>query len=375
MHRTITVNISARSVLIAIAMILGLWLATQIPTILIMVVVSLILAAAMLPGVMYFHEKLKWPRTVAVLAVFGSIFAVVTLLGLIVVPTIVEQAQELAKNLPEYTKKVRGTYSWVQQLDSRFHVLPTMDELATAVSSFAAGWLTSTLGWAGKIVGGFLSIFLVLVTTFFIMLDGPDLKRGFLSMIPPVHRPLWAAQFDPIAHKLGAYVNGVGISIGFLTTYLAIALSLAGVPLALALAIIAGCLEIIPMVGSLLGSIPAILIALTVSWKLALIVLAIFLAGNFIQSNFVQPFVFSKSIEVSPLMVLLSLLIGGQLLGIAGALIAVPVMAAIQVLIQNLYIDPLEHKLAIALPDGVTLEPKVITDDKGLPPSPPGTAP
>lgn len=375
MNNTITVHISAKSVLVTIAMILGLWACAQMPTILIMIAVSLILSAAMLPGVNYFHHTLKWPRGVAVAALFAIIIGVVILLGLIVVPTLVEQAQELANNIPRYSQQLRETYSWIQQLDARFHVLPDMNEVATAVSSFAAGWLTSTLGWASKIVGGFFTVFVVLILTFFIMIDGPDLKRGFLSLIPPVHRPLWAAQFDPIALKLGAYVQGVGISIGFLTTYLAIALSLAGVPLALALAILAGLMEIIPMVGSLLGSIPAILVALTVSWKLALVVLGIFLAGNFIQGNFVQPFVFSRSIEVSPVMIMLALLIGGQLLGIAGALIAVPVMAAIQVLIQNIYVEQMEHNLTIALPEGAHLQPPVLEEEQGPPPPPPGTAP
>jgi predicted PurR-regulated permease PerM len=284
---------------------------------------------------------------------FGLLFGTLILLGLIVVPTLIDQAQTLVNNLPAYTAKVQQTYSWMRALDQRFHLLPSLDEAATAVSSFAAGWLASTLGWAGKLLGGVFTIFLILIITFFLLLDGPELKRGALSLVPPQHRAVMEAQFEPVALKLGAYVQGVLTSIGFLTMYLGIALSIAGEPLALVLALLAGLMEIIPMVGSLIGAIPAILIALTVSWQLALIVVIIFLVGNFIQGNFVAPYVFSRSVNVSPVMITFALLIGGSLMGITGALIAVPVMAALQVLVQNLYVEPMERRAMIeSAPEG-----------------------
>ena len=128
-------------------------------------------------------------------------------------------------------------------------------------------------------------------------------------------------------------------------------------------------MEIVPLVGSLIGSIPAILIALTVSWQLALVVVVIFLAGNFMQGNFVAPYVYSRSVNVSPVMITFALLIGGNLMGIAGALIAVPVMAAIQVLVQNLYVEPMERRALIeAAPEGAG----PLGPDVGAPASGPG---
>ena len=353
MNRTLTVNISARSVIVTVGILLALWVASKIPDILVMLLVALIIASAMLPGINHFHEKLGWKRPVAIAAMFGLIFGTLALLGLIIVPTVIDQAQTLIANLPAYTAKVQGTYSWLRNLDQRFHLLPSLDEAASTVSGFAAGWLTSTLGWATKFLGGFFTVFVILIITFFILLDGPELKRGLLSLIPPAHRPIAEAQFDPLALKLGAYVQGLLMSIGFLTAYLAVALSIAGVPLALACAIVAGLMEIVPLVGSLVGSTFAILMALTVSWQLALVVVVIFLVGNFIQGNFVQPFVFSKTVELSPVMITFALLIGGNMMGITGAIIAVPVMAAVQVLVQNLYVEPMERRNLIeSAPEG-----------------------
>ncbi|MFP5504332.1 MAG: AI-2E family transporter, partial [Candidatus Sericytochromatia bacterium] len=289
MNRTLTVHLSLRTVILTLGVLLAVYVASLIPDILVMLLVALIISAAMLPGVDYFQSRLKWPRLPAILAMFGLIFLFLLLIGLIVVPTLIDQVQTLIKNLPEYTAKVRQTYTWVLELEQRFPWLPAPGDVAAQVSAFAAGWLSSSLGWAGRILGGIMTVFVVLITTFFILLDGPDLKRGLLSLIPPDYRPKWEAQIDPVALKLGAYVQGVLVSIGFLTAYLAITLSIAGVPLAVALAILAGFMEIIPLVGSLLGSIPAILIALTVSWQLALITAGIFLLGNFLQGNFVAP--------------------------------------------------------------------------------------
>jgi predicted PurR-regulated permease PerM len=366
-ERSLTINISARSIVVTLGILALAWAALQIPDVLTMVLVALILASAMYPGARFLMDRYRLPRVAAIAAMFAAVFATLALLAVVVAPSLVQQVDELAKNFPAYVTKVRGSYAWLQGLDARYHVLPDLDDAAKTVSGFAAGWVASTLGWATKLLGGVATLFLTLIITFFVLLDGPDLKKGLLSLAPPEHRPTLDAQFEPVALKLGAYVQGVLMSIGFLTTYLGIALTVAGVPMALALAILAGCFELIPLVGSLLGSIPAILIALTVGWQKALVVVAIFAVGNVIQGNVVAPFVFSKSIEVSPVMILLALLVGANLFGVAGAIIAVPLMAMIQVLIQNLYVEPMEARWAATHPAAFAAPPALPAGD---PPAP-----
>jgi predicted PurR-regulated permease PerM len=342
-ERPLTIHISARSVVTTLAIAAVAWAVWQIPDVLTIVLVAAILASAMYPGVAWLVQQKGWPRAAAIAAMFGLVFGVLALMGVVVVPTVIDQAQQLAQNVPAYTAKLKATYAWLVGLDARFHVLPDLDAAAKTVSGFAAGWVTSSLGWATKLLGGVATFILIMIITFFILLDGPELERGVLRLVPPENRQLIAAQVEPVALKLGGYVQGMLISIGFLMTYVGIALSIADVPMALALALMAGLFELIPLVGSLIGAIPAVLVALTVSWKLALVVVAIFGVGNVIQGNVVAPFVFSRSVEVSPVMILLSLLVGGNLFGIAGAIIAVPLMAMCQVLIQNLYVEPMEQ--------------------------------
>jgi predicted PurR-regulated permease PerM len=181
------------------------------------------------------------------------------------------------------------------------------------------------------------------VTTFFLLNDGAKLKEGLIRLSPPRYRMRLANLFEPVANQLGAYVRGQLTVISFLVTYLAIALSIARVPFSLVLALIAGLLDIIPMVG-ILGVIPAALVALTVSWKLSLLVVVLFTVGNFLEGNVISPLILSKSVDVPPILIFFSLMIGAQFMGIVGALLAVPVTAAALVIVKNLYLPSIEEE-------------------------------
>lgn len=342
MSKPVTINVSARSVVTALGVI-GLAAALmQIPDILVTVLVAAILASGLYPGVRLLHRGWGWPYPLAIAGMFGAVFGSLLLLALAVAPTFIDQAQQLSSQAPAFAAQVKSSYAWIQGLDQRYGMLPTLDEVTRTVSGELGKWLASTLGWATALVGGVATVAMVLVLTYFLLLDAEELKRGILAITPPAHRPLLEAQFEPVALKLGGYVQGVLTSIGFLTAYLAVALTLAGVPFSLALALLAGVCELIPLVGSLLGSIPAIFVALTVGWKTALVVAAIFGVGNAIQGNVVAPLVFSRAVAVSPIGVMLALMVGAGLYGFAGALIAVPMLAMLQVLVQNLYVAPME---------------------------------
>lgn len=342
-QRTLTIHVSVYTVLNTLALVGLAAVALQIPDILVMLLVAAILAAGLYPGVSFLQTRWKWPLPLAIAGMFGLVLGSILLLMLAVAPTLIDQGQQLAKQMPTYVQQVRASYAWLQGVDARLHILPDLDEAIRVVSQNAGQWLTSTLGWATRVLGGLATLAMVLVLTFFMLLDGASLKRGIVSLVPPEHRAVVEAQFEPVALKLGGYVQGVLISIGFLATYLAIALTLAKVPFSLALALLAGACELIPLVGSLLGAVPAVLVALTVSWQTALVVVAIFLVGNAVQGNVVSPWVFSRAVAVTPAMVVMALLLGASLYGFAGALIAVPLLAMVQVLVQNLYIEPMER--------------------------------
>lgn len=353
MRHMVYVNIAPRSVLLVIGILLGLLLIEHLASLLLMVLLALIVAAAMAPAVTYFERRRGWSRLVAVSAVFGILIVGLLLLGLSLAPSVGQQAHTLAANLPQYTAQLKGALAWVTSNADRVPFLPPLDQMADMASSHASAWLESSLAVAGKLVTGALMFFIVMITAFFVLLEAPELRAGVLALMPPDRRQLVSAQAEPISLKLGAYVQGMLISMASYAAYLAIGLSILHVPLALIVALLAGLLAVIPMIGGYLGLILAVLMALTVSWQLAVATLVVAYIGNFIVGHFVMPFVFAKGVDVSPLLVMLALIAGGETMGIVGALIAVPVLAAVQVLVKNLYIEPMERRYELEDSDNI----------------------
>lgn len=333
----ITVIISPKILFQALALLIAIGALVRFPTIIALVLIALILAAALAPGVNYFASK-RVPRPLATLLIFVMIFGSLGLVGMILVPVLVHQIQELVKNVPTYATQYESILQRLRALEAQYQVLPSTTQIATFISQRASGWLASTLTATAAVASALVGVGGVLITTFFLLADGPNLRKGFLSLVPPRYRDRIAEQFDPIAQRLGAYVRGQLLSMAALSILLGIGLTLAGVPYAWVLAALAGLAEIIPLVGSTLGAIPAVIVALTVSWKLALIVVAIFAIANVIQGNVLGPLILSSSVAMPPILVFFAIMIGAELLGIVGAIIAVPMVATTMVLIQNLYI-------------------------------------
>lgn len=347
---TITVTLHPRILFQALALFVALMAIVTFPHILALLLVSLILAAALSPAVNFFATR-RLPRALATLLVFVLIFGSLGLLGLIMVPTLIAQVQELIRDFPSYVAQYEQLIQRLQALGARYHVLPSSTQIATFVSQRVSGWLASTLTATAAVASALVGIGGVLITTFFMLADGPNLRKGFLALVPPRYRASVSEQFDPISQRLGAYVRGQLMSMGALAILLGIGLSIAGVPYAWVLAALAGAAEIIPLVGSTLGAIPAVIVAFTVSWKLALIVVAIFAVSNVLQGNVLSPLILSSSVSMPPILVFFAIMIGADLLGIVGAIIAVPIAAVILVLLQNLYIPAIsKQRLVEAVP-------------------------
>ncbi len=339
----ITVVISPRILFQALTLVIALAAIMNFPYILAFVLIALILAAALSPAVNFFADR-RIPRALATLIVFVIIFGTLGLVGSFLVPVLIAQIQELIKDFPSYVARYESVLQGLRRLEAQYHVLPSTTQIATFISTRMSGWLASTLTATAAVASAVVGIGGVLITTFFLLADGPNLRKGFLSLIPPRYRDRIAEQFDPISMRLGAYVRGQLMSMAALSVLLGIGLTIAGVPYAWVLAAIAGFMEIIPLVGSTLGAVPAVIVAFTVSWKLALIVIAIFAVSNVIQGNVLSPLILSSSVEMPPILVFFAIMIGAELLGIVGAIIAVPMVAAAMVLIQNLYIPAIEKQ-------------------------------
>jgi len=317
-------------------------LLVQIVGILIVVLVAAILATGVAPLVSSL-ERLRWgrrgwhlPRTGAILAVFlGIVLVLLSLTGLLVTPVVIE-AQQFLSNLPQNLARLEASlqtwgdrYTWLPDLSGIVRRIP--QEIYRLNRYFG-----QAAGVAFRFLGGLATVVTVLFLAFYMLVEGPAIKDGFLALFPPSNRREVADVLEQIGAKFGGWVRGqllLGLIIGVAAGGGMAAIDM---PFPILLGIVAGITELIPMIGPTLGAIPAVFLALfQPTWKLIFTV-AWYASIQQAEANLIVPRVMRASVGLSPLLTILALVIGATLLGAAGALLAVPVAAALQVVVGTI---------------------------------------
>jgi predicted PurR-regulated permease PerM len=355
---------------------LAVWLAPLVATFISLMILAMILGASLVPPIKFLTKRFGMKRELAVTSVFIALMLGAGLSAFLIIPTVIDQARTLTTNLPHYVENLQATLVWLQTVASKqalrfgtkLPVLPTPDLQAVGaeISANASVWVGSGLGVAGKFVGFLGMGILTLMLSFFVLLEGPTLRASALALVPPPKRAILEAQIDPISAKLGGYVQGMALSIAVLAIFQVAVLSGLGLPLALALGLLSALLALVPLVGGFIGIIPPALVGLSVSWQTAVWALVLGYLGHFLVANFMMPIVFARSVKLSPLMVTAALLLGAEAMGMFGALVAVPVAAVVQVLVQNLYIEALERRYAEHERDGLKFAEAPLPRLRGL---------
>jgi predicted PurR-regulated permease PerM len=186
------------------------------------------------------------------------------------------------------------------------------------------------------IVGGLFGFVTILILTFYLLTESESLTAGFARLFPRVDRPRVEAAARKISGKVSAWLSGQLILAGTIGVTAAIGLYLLGVPYFYVLALLAAIGEMVPVIGPVLSAIPAVLVALSVSPRTALFVLIFLVVQQQFENHFLVPRVMARQVGVSAVTVIIALLLGGSLLGILGAVLAVPSAAILQVLLQEI---------------------------------------
>ena len=314
----------------------------QIVDILLIVLIAAILATGVSPLVSNL-ERMRWgrrglhiSRTWAILIIFILLIVLLVLLtGLLVTPVVLE-AQQFLANLPQ---NLLGLETIVQGLEDRYTWLPDLTGIVRRLPSEInrlTRYFAPAAGVAVRFLGGLITVITVLFLAFYMLVEGPTVSKGFLGLFPRASRAEVADVLDQIGAKFGGWVRGqllLGLIIGAAA---GLGMWAIGMPFPMLLGIVAGITELIPMIGPTLGAIPAVFLALfQPSWKL-LFTIAFYAFIQQAEANFVVPRVMRASVGLSPLLTIIALVIGAKLLGAVGALLAVPVAAALQVIIGTI---------------------------------------
>jgi predicted PurR-regulated permease PerM len=264
--------------------------------------------------------------------IYLTLIAVLVAIGTSIFPPLVAQARELWARLPALLETSqqwlvdRGLLSRAITVSEAVQQTPVPG--SDAVSTvFAAVW---------GVLGGVFGLLTILIVAFYLLVDSESIVRTFVRLFPRSERVRVLDACHRVATKVSAWLAGQLLLAGIIGTTAAIGLWLMGVPYFYVLALIAAVGEMIPVVGPLLAAIPAVLVAFTVSPALALGVAVFFTLQQQFENHVLVPKVMERQVGISAVVVIVSLLIGGSLLGIMGAILAVPTAAILQVMFEEL---------------------------------------
>jgi predicted PurR-regulated permease PerM len=331
--------LSLLATIVAVAVVLEvIWIARHVLT---WILISLFLALALNPAVEWLQrrgiKRRGWATAITYVVALGVIVAI----GLTFVPTLVNQVNDFVQKLPDYAHDITHGQGRLGFLETKYHI---QERIESAVKDGGATKVLGLSGVAVSVAKGVITIVVATVTilfmTFFMLLEGPKWVERFYGLLPERSRPRWRKVGSDVYRTVGGYVTGnllISLIAGGLTT---LVLLIMGVPYAVALGLIVAILDLIPLAGATIAAILIGIVAFLHSIPAGIVVVVFFVVYQQVENHLLQPVIYGRTVQLSPLAVLISILIGAELAGILGALGAIPVAGSIQVLI----LDWLNHR-------------------------------
>jgi len=311
------IDISHRTVIFIATFILGIWVTYLILDLLLIIFVGIILMSALTPLINFF-VRLKIPKVLSIILTYIIIILMVAGVLISILPPLIEQTNRLSQALPRLITSI---------FDSPFIDKNVFQSEVTALSRNIFSLTLAAFH-------NFLTIVFLLVLTFYLLLDRERLEVKTAALFGN-HEGRIKRLIVEIEDKLGAWFRGqllLSVIIGVLAY---IGLIILNIPFALPLAILAGFLEVVPIIGPIISSLPGILLALTTSPVLALAVATMFFVIQQAESHIIVPQVMKRAVGLNPLVVILAIAVGSRLLGIVGALLAVPIAVVAQIIVTE----------------------------------------
>ena len=311
-----------------------------VQSVLILLLVSVFLAIGLNPAVEWFERRgIRRSRAV------GIVLVVVLLLfagfALAIVPPIIDQGQQLINQAPDYLRQLQHNRQ-VARLDQQFHLLKQGQDYLNngniGVSAFGG-----VLGVGKFVFNALFTSITVLTLTLYFMANLPGMKRSAYRAVPRSRRARVGILSDDILERVGGYVLGCLTIAAVAGTTSFIVLLLLGVPYPLPLALVVAFTDLIPVIGATVGAAVVTLVAFLVSVPVGIGIGAFYLVYQQFENFVLYPRIMKRSVDVSPATTVVAILIGGSLLGIIGALLAIPIAAAVQLVMQEVVLPRQER--------------------------------
>jgi predicted PurR-regulated permease PerM len=324
---------TAGYIVVIVSVLAGFYVLFLIRSIVFLFLVAMLLAMAIEPLVFRIRRG-PFSRGQGILIVYTGIMLLIAGFWMLTVPVVLQEARGFQQTLPRLLANVQQIIYSVDNESIGRAAGEAVGKLAVPTATEDTGSLAIGLGLS--IVEALFSAVTVFLVAYYWLTERVGIKRAFTYLFPRDRRQLVGTIWGGVEHVLGNWVRGQLLLMLFVGVLAGIGYTAMGLRYALVLAVIAGLLEVVPMVGPFLGAVPAILVALSQEVRLAIFVAVYIAIIQIVESNLLVPRLMARATGVSPLTVVMGLLIGTTLGGISGALIAVPVAAATQVILLHL---------------------------------------
>lgn len=307
-------------------------------------IVAMIISYILNPIVSMLHER-KVPRTMAVLLIYAVFCTIITVLLVNVIPMFIDQMQELNKHLPELSMRAQSLVVDINNSSLPESFREGVNKSLVVMERRISETLLTFVNNIGGMVNALFVAFVVPFLAFYILKDFDVFERAIIKYVPKSHRKNTVRLLKDVDAALGSYIRGQLLVCFIIGTFAYIGYLLVGMPYALLLAGIVAVTNVIPYIGPFIGAAPALLMASTISLKMMLLVVIVNTVCQILESNIISPQVVGRTLHLHPLVIIFAVLVGGQLAGVLGMILAVPIFASGKVIIQHMFAYYVRRKI------------------------------
>ncbi len=330
------ITVSTWTILKVLLILVSIGLLWMLRDVVAILFVALLLSALIDPFADWFAKR-HIPRGIAVLIVYAILLGIAAATLILLIPPLVTQVQQLVSNLAIMYGEAIKSFTQLQTISVQYGFGDNFQASLQALQEGVGRSLSSVFSTISGFFGGIAAFVIVLVLTFYMVVEEDAARRFFKNLAPEEYQPFLASLFNKMQKRIGSWLRGqlvLGLVIG---TAMYLGLTILGVPYALVLALLAGLLEIIPYAGPMLSAIPTLLIAFSISPLKGLMVGILILVIQQIENNLLVPKIMQKATGLNPIVSIVALLVGIKLGGFVGALLAIPIATMVAVAIEELF--------------------------------------
>jgi len=303
---------------------------------------SFVITSALYPIVDWMSKKMR--RGLAVAIVYLTGLLILFVLSVPFFAILIKQIREFIQDFPRYWSTVQVLINRGEILIESTGYIPDYSQALINLTSFSKDLVNQSISLTVNIVAGIVMAFTLAIIVLFLLLDKEEIKNGVLKFFPVDCREKTEFIITTISKKVGGYVRGellLMLAVGTLTS---ICLAIAGIKFAFLLGLIAGLLEIVPIVGPILSAVPAVIVALADNPWLALYVIAIYFVIQRFENVLLTPLILGKFLELHPIIIITAILMSASTLGIFGVILSPAIAASIYVLVHELYLKKINEQ-------------------------------